>query len=626
MYFLVLKIFGTRYWPALVGASLIYSYNWVTFAWIGNLTVTYEYSVAPMVVWLISAIAIDKRSNYTFEFLLAICLFFGTLFYSVVGLSILAPAILVGLFAGLFSIRGNIIGNLGRYVSRLVISFLMFIVVSLPFSFPQVVGILTKGGIGYYTSVGFGIASSYLAQIGPQNFVNVFAFPVSTFSLLTSPTGTGLLMVIGCVIFCVTLFSLFDSQTKKFAISLGIVMAMISLLIQLIIAQNPLINSLYSKIPFLVPLDGVVPYSIVLGYIEAILLGIGSCWLISTIQLKLWRNGRSFPKLAISLILVALLVAPFLFSYNYEILSFGTLSQRTYTSGAESYPGTIPNYLMNLTNFLNHQREDAPTPYRILWLPQENYLSGMITTLSIADLFTSGGLVANPPLYSDFKNAISELIKGNQNFSDAMALLGFRYIVILKAISQVQPIGMTTGPDSYIVGNPTAFNNALSNQTNVTMLENNENYTLYEVHEGNNVFPSLFWVSDNQSTMPVVRSNVRILKMSPSSAPSSYQIEVDSSGPVYLTFAENYNSNWKASLSVDGKSVSSQDILSMGWANGFLIPGSGIRVVTLSYSGQVSYNELLFAWIVLFPLLTIFVILRSPVRLQIKKILAKNTK
>jgi len=116
------------------------------------------------------------------------------------------------------------------------------------------------------------------------------------------------------------------------------------------------------------------------------------------------------------------------------------------------------------------------------------------------------------------------------------------------------------------------------------------------------------------------------LKMSPSSAPSNYQIKVNSSGPVYLTFAENYNSNWKASLSVDGKTVSAQDILSMGWANGFLVLGSGIRVVTLTYSGQELYNDLLVAWIVLFPLLAIFVVLRSPLRLQIKKILAKNAK
>jgi len=158
------------------------------------------------------------------------------------------------------------------------------------------------------------------------------------------------------------------------------------------------------------------------------------------------------------------------------------------------------------------------------------------------------------------------------------------------------------------------------------MLENNENYTLYEVHEGNEVLPSLFWVSDNQSNLPLVQSNVRILKMSPSSAPSSYQIEVNSSWPVLLTFAENYNSNWKASLSVNGKTVSSQDILSMGWANGFLISGSGIRVVTLTYSGQELYNGLLLAWVVLFPLLAIFVVVRSPWPLQIKKILMKYTK
>jgi hypothetical protein len=604
MLFVLRKIWSNLFWPVLVAASLVYAYNWVTFDEIGNLTFLFEYAVAPLVFWLVFEIG-RNSNNLRRELFLASILFIGTLFYSFVGLSLIAPAFLAGLICRILSMRKASLGNFLRYFARLFISLIFYVIISLPFSFPQITGLVERGGSNYYSTVGYEIAGTYLAQIGPRNFPPVFPYTFSIFSLLSSPNLVDFFMIAGATILGLAFLVLIGSRNKAIVASLTSVFLLFAILLELVIYENPIINTLYSKIPILIAIDGVVPYFTVIGYIEAILVTFAICatCYFAWTRLDSMNKLPRYLKYLTIILLVTLLSTPFIFSHQAQILSLNTLNQQTFTSGSESYQGTIPAYLANLTQYFSELRQTS-LPFRVLWLPQENWLSGMMTTLSVSDQFTAGSLQSNPVLFTTLRSAINDLTTGNSGFGSILAYLGFRYIVILKTLSQSGSIVMGTGPDSYISGSPSFFISNLVNQSAIKLKENSPYYNIYEVQNLSNYSPSIFWLSENQSIPSV--TNIKVLQTYPENSPSSYSLQINSSGSTWLIFAENFDPGWTASTLISGTKISLTDSVAMGWANSFHIPGSGIRTVTLTYSPQTSYDDLLIIWAILAFLLVIF--------------------
>ncbi|MDA4130324.1 MAG: hypothetical protein OK457_06100 [Thaumarchaeota archaeon] len=622
MYYVLRKILKDAFWPALIAATLIYSYNWVTLDAIGNLTFLYEYSVAPLAFWLVYRLH-ARTPGLKPELFLAFVLFVGTLYYSFVGLSILFPAILAGLICGTIALRRGA-RKFFDYFVRLIISLIFYLIFSLPFTVPQIFGLIERGGANYYSTVGFQIAGTYLSQIGPQNFPSVFNYDLSIFSLLGSPNIIDFSMLASAILLILSFLVMFGTGFKTYVVSLGTVFVLFSILLVLVVSENPVINTIYSRIPILIGIDGVVPYSIVLGYVEAILAAVAICSISiiarSKVGSNVWRSKYVINSAVLALIL--LLSLPILFSHQNEIITLNSLNQRTASSGSEMYTGTIPYYLVNLTHYFYALRQGT-NPFRILWLPQENWLSGMLTTLSLSDQFTAGSLEANPKLHSAMSSAISDLVNGNSVFGSKMTLLGFRYVVVLKTLTQEGAIQMGQGPDSYISGDPFAFVKDLNNQSSLKLEQQDPNYNLYEVQDPLHITPSIFWLSANQSFFPYSGLIPRVIQMSPATSPSSYSIQINSSGPVELVFAENYDPHWIALVSYGGSTLALNNSVSMGWANSFFVLGSGIRTVNLTYTPQSTYNGLLIVWM-FFSAITILLIIRSSLIVRIRNVILKN--
>jgi hypothetical protein len=530
MLFLLTRIFA---------GSLVYSYNWVTIAQSGNFPLLYPYATAPLVVWFCATIAERDGSRWRTELGLAGSVFLGTIFYPVVGISLLLPAILIGFLWGLFKLRRSMRGFAG-YLLALALSFLLYVLVSLPFSLPQIIGILQRGGLGYYTQVGFQVASTSLAQIGPAGFPSVFGTRYSVFALLAEPKVIGIEMVAGLLIMVVAIG--FEAQRRRFA---GLawpsifVLAVLYGLVVLIEQGNTVINTIYAILPILFPLDGVAPYYIVIGYVSGIVLAV----FISDIGMVLSNrvSSKSKGRLGLKLFILTVVDISSLFVLNHqgEILYFQGLNQATYDSSSEKYPETTPAYLSNLTQHFNVVRQTTG-PFRVLWVPQEYWESAMITTLSLSDSFAAGGLRNSAPLYSSLSNAITQLKSGNHSFSETVGRLGFRYIVVLKSLNQSTDIGISGGADAYISGNPSKFITSLESQPYILLVSQNSDYALFAVIDPSYLSPAIFWASSNPElgvTSP--GSSVRVSQVSPHYSPSHYTIQVNSTGPTWIIFADN---------------------------------------------------------------------------------------
>lgn len=97
----------------------------------------------------------------------------------------------------------------------------------------------------------------------------------------------------------------------------------------------------------------------------------------------------------------------------------------------------------------------------------------------------------------------------------------------------------------------------------------------------------------------VAPAQARVLSSWPDTSPTRYRVALDAPGQAFLVLAQSFDPQWRATMrDADGTEVALTHFGANGWANGWVVPGSGERVVTLTYGWQAGHSALVAAWAV----------------------------
>jgi hypothetical protein len=621
MWLLLTRGLRLRSGLAIVAGGIVYTVNWVSILEIGDLTLLYVYASLPLVLFF-SLRIFSKEGNCTRNAIgFGVALFIGTLASLLAGLVFLLPSILVILFFALFDWRQkSYIKGLVKSVFFSFLGLIVYIGLSLPFTLPSLLGILTQGVIGFSSTAGFHVQQDYLQYVHPVIFQMYLLAKISPFLLLTNPTNDIGISLVAVLIPLIAFASLLsdDIRIRRFATSVSLVFAIFLSLVYLIINQNPAIDFLYGRIIFLVPINGFEPYAIILGSLLGVLFPIGLDAIITNAKkhgLGLGRNIGNFQKSVYIALLLALIL-----SATLPVLSNGFIPNNithinSYESSLGPQFGSLPDYIPNLTKYFESMPQDNG-PFRVLYVPQNDMVNQLLLTYDPSSDFQPGGLRSYTGLIDSLQNLTNEMTNPvgnstNDNLSVSLAELGFRYVVVLRDQISGGSINMDmSGTDAYISGNPSLFIASLDNSKGISLIEENQYYAIFRISHLEIAPPSIFFLSSNlkgeQSNNTI--SQVSVLSKSPVNSPSQYTLNVTSTGPVWLVFADNFDPSWNGGVLQKGGIQNESHEQAMGWANAFYIPGNGSRIVELSYAGQNDHNLILYVWPLLIVIVTAIVL------------------
>lgn len=293
-------------------------------------------------------------------------------------------------------------------------------------------------------------------------------------------------------------------------------------------------------------------------------------------------------------------------------------------------------------------------PFRVLWLPQENEVTnevGFLDPSGYAYNFLSNNYLIG--YYSYLLDSVKENITVDSG--KLLADLGFKYIVVLKFLNQTyQP--SIWGNNEHIVGSPNDFINYFNNQTDLVKVEETSDYIVY----CNEAFTSMVYAStemyafnvsqlqDAASTIwPVVAANTTtnrvytvnattaltssqqaqfsiigtegfvqtsLLSWEPSTFTTEYDVEINSSKPVYIVLEQNYDDAWKAYIdNSNGTKTELQHFLAQGWDNGYYSEKNGTYLISIQYTYQSTFTLTLVAQFTIVTTLILILIFTSNV-------------
>jgi hypothetical protein len=605
---LVSKGYHVRSNFVIVAGALVYSLNWITISQIGDFTLVYVYAAAPIVLYYSLKLFKNEGNNFWNAIGLAIGLFLGCFATELIGIVFLVPAMLI---AGIYRLAtiSKISDFLvfGRSILFFLLAFLFYLIMSLPFTIFSILGVFNQGVLGFSTEAGFHVNQNYLQYVHPSVFMSYLPSNVSLFLLLTNPIPQSAIELLAVVVPIIAFFSIFssDSDRRKLALSSSVLVLVLLALILLILEQSTLINTLYSKIVLLVPINGFWPYAILLGSIYGIIFPIGLETLLSFSN-KLTRvisnNRKSLAKIFCLGVLMILALASILPLISNNFFPSNVTNINAYEMGQGTQFGLLSDYLPNLTNFFNSLTH-GDNNFRVLYVPQVDMVNQLLLTYDPASDFQPGGLRSYTGVIEALQNLTTLLAEPTRTPSNGLAVLlaqfGFRYVVVLKDVVSQGVVNLDmSGTDAYISGSASYFIATLENSSDIKSIENSLDYAIFEVDFPDGWQPSMFFLSNTLNTTASQENNssFSISSKTPYYSPSSYSLNLTSKGPVWLIFANNYDEQWRGTVQIDESVMSLNHTLGMGWANAFLIPGNGSRTVKLTYLPQNSYNEVLVLW------------------------------
>lgn len=477
----------TRSLPVLVVGPLVFSYNWLTLQYMGTWMMMYMYATIPLII--LSMIRISRlEGSWTLNaLLLSVTLSLGTIFYNVAGMSYMLPFFVVGVFFWIFS-PNKTVKRILKSLATLLAGFGLYIALNLGFALPVLMGVLNLGVAGYATSAKFVVpVSNFLGYLQPHYFDSYFPNSLSPFLSLTSPDAHGFSAVGGLLILVVAVLPLIFSKKKNrtLSISLWIMFLLAVIMVLLIHLRSPLVQTIYNSIPLIWPINSADIYLLIFAGLLSVLFTLGLETLldlrkkITALHTKV-RHFRLIALVSCS-VLIIMMVATAMFNHDALLIK-----PQSFSNGAVGKP--YPSYINELSNFFDAQRTTVG-PFRVLWVPQSHRVNMLMQSNDVYSDFAPSGL--SPELHSKIDLLANTINTGKtHDLGLQLALLGYRYIVILNDFPGEGPITISSGGiDTYLTGAPANYERFLDNAgPEIKLINRTDSYSLYR-----NDYPSQFW-------------------------------------------------------------------------------------------------------------------------------------
>jgi hypothetical protein len=611
----------------IIFGSIVYAYNWVTFKTL-QLHVLWITAATPLLILFGTRIFfnIGKKTTNILGLIIPItmCNFFMNFAGTGFAAFLLLPPALARLI--LLKTKADFRGYL-RSIVMLFFAFSLSILVNLPFFYPNLLLLINQGFFGY-VHVGSGASLTSTTPLTRLFYMpTIMPTAVSPFFSLSSSKLDNPLWPIGAIVFSLAIVGLFEKQRIKRTLSLVlfIIVFILMILIALIVSDNKVVNTLYSTIFPLYIFIEAENYLIVLAPLLAISAMLG---LETVFKWVSKRAGSSLTKrctaIFFTLSLAYLLLLSSISAHDFAPLRFDSLYDRALWYGdlAEPVTSQLPQFYSDLLIRFNNLRL-TEGPFKVLWLPdsvwytQANWAQGSPDTLNLHTL-------QDPVLHYKLLNAFSIVMTPKNrsttvNFGSTIAQFGYKYIVSVKTVKMMSPPHYVevNGDPIMARGNASIYIDFFNKQHDLLLVESTENYVIYlniALPEDNY---GVFWLEDGNLDQETINSTtftpsnylgtVKIRRMSPPSAPSRYELEVNSSRPAWLVFNQRYDLEWRGRLS-EGPSLT--HCMLSGWANAFWIPSSGYITILLDYGGQDVFDIVWTIWEVSVIIIVIVVVCR----------------
>lgn len=462
----------------LTAGGLVYTYNWLTLQYMGNHMMMYAYAAFPLVLLCAVRVTLDEGAWWVNSGLFAAALTLGTMFYTVAGVSYMLPFLLAGFLFWMILSRKSIY-SIAKSLGTIVLGFGIFFVITLGFSLPVLLGVLTLGVAGYASSAKLVVPiNDFLYYLNPYYFETYLPVQIAPLLVLTLPTSQGFLLAMGLLISFIGSLSLISSKERIKVMSIGLwISFLLSLLMATLIQQrSPLVQAIYGSIPFIWPINSADVYILFFGGLLSVLFAFG-------IQV-VTQGTRRFCRMMASrrflkILVVAIYVVGIFIMTSAPLLSRNAVLVRpeSFTSGevASSYPG----YVRGLANSFNQERESAG-PFRVLWVPQSNRVNFLMQSNDIYSDFAPSSI---PSEVHQKIVTLASTIRNYQSYDIGreLALLGFRYVVVLRDASGEGPVRVSTGGiDTYLTGAPSSFESFFDSSTrDIQLVQRTQSYSVY---------------------------------------------------------------------------------------------------------------------------------------------------
>lgn len=548
----------------IIFGSIAYSYNWATFKNL-SLHVLWIGAAAPLLILFGTRIFFNIGKKTTNILGLIIPITMCNFFYNLPGMGVAILLLLSPALAKLILLKKK--ADLRGYLHSIVmlaIALSLSVLVNLPFFYPNLLLWIKHGFFGYVRIGSGGSLTATTPLVRLFYMSTIMPTDVSPFFSLSSSMLDNPLWPVGAIVFSLAIIGLFEKRQLKRTLSLMLFVTIfiLTILIKLIVSDNKVVNTIYGIIFPLYILLQAENYLYVLAPLLAILAMLG---LETIFEWVTKRAGLSVIKKCLAIVftlsLACLLLLSSISAHDFAPFRFDSLYSRALWYGdlAEPVSSQLPQFYSDLLIQFNNVRV-TEGPFRVLWLPdsvwytQANWAQGSPDTLNLHTLL-------DPALHSRLLDAFSIVMDPKTrstavDFGSAIAQFGYKYIVSVKTVKMMSPPHYVEVDGDPIMarGTPSIYIDFFDRQNDLMLTESTEDYAIYL----NIALPKdnygVFWLENGDLDQEAVNSTtfnpnndlgtVKIRSMSPPSAPSRYELEVNSSGPTWLVFNQRYDSEW----------------------------------------------------------------------------------
>jgi hypothetical protein len=574
----------------VVPMSIAYMFNWVAFQ--SDATRFLAILAGGPLILLGTISLLRGRSAFGNGMMVVLGLSISSLPFNVVGLSFGVIFILVGVVASVLGTDSRLgVIAVARRLPFLIAFLFLSVILNLPFFYVPITLDLRLGLSGYIAAASTVVGASPLTELSNMG---VFApLNISPFVIAAGPSPTyNPFWLAGISVPALAAVGILSRQKehRALAITCAIVVSLLYGLVELIVHQSQLVNTLFYHLPFLYLFISPLNIMVVLAAALFVLAGLGAGQLATAVN---HRDRTRIIGVAMLFVVVSSIAISSMSSTGVPQSSFYSQYTGNYYDDGVAQPKELPTYFENLLNMFSKEQV-ANGPFRVLWLPDPIYYSEALSMTPDRLVFSA---VSNPTLRNELINATSDLYSSNAtNVGQVLAPFGFKFVLALKdvneSVSGFQICATCGNTPISLEGSGDYFYGQLIKQSDLKLVSNTTDFALFE----NLAIPAssygVFWGEPEESIsltnssamlLPEAYAQVNLVSSYPPFSPSEYNLSVTSQGPTWLIFDESYDPSWQ----LVSNGVKAPHIEVMGWANAFLIPGQGTRQVYLSFAPQI---------------------------------------
>lgn len=482
--------------------------------WGGSTGLTLLYGFTPLVIVSLLRFSRSTRFNWRWIALSGIIIFAAGVDETLLFVVILAIPIVIRELLLLRPTRASF-KSFAVFLASLVIAVGIYLGISLYDNFPWILA--TLGVSSPYTQSLAGLRGAFLSPqvfaISPfsgvfPNSVAALSVPVYVYSPnpVESVLGVAAIGLMVCTL-------LFRSRKKEFVLSIWLYLLGLTGLLFLITSDPVLASSIFYSGRYLlfplIALNSPGQWWYVLAPWELVLIFMGTVALIrrlsppialsleESIQRQreeaagartfsvglnklIWaRRTRAYSPAVVAFVIGIVLISS-VPSIPGSIRYVDPSSSEAYSNsgGTYSVPNGIPTYFVSLENNFSIERS-ATGPFRVMWFPTSPGVSVWLEADPYAIVFPP----ANPVLLSYFTAIMQFASSGaSQNISPTLNEMGIKYLVILPGLNEnfTSPtVGYYKQYPYALLGNPAIFEEFLSKQPSITLINRTAGYSLY---------------------------------------------------------------------------------------------------------------------------------------------------